>query len=89
MLVGLSDQEHESIFRWVNYALLGYEEAWNFTQPDGNKDEDCIAIDNDMKWQDISCCEIHGWLCSSTGKKIISVINLKLNNLKSLVFVTP
>ena len=65
----MSDTEHESIFRWVNNAPLRYE-TWRegTNEPNGRFTENCVQMNEDFGWNDISCSGSEHVLCSTTGK---------------------
>ena len=62
--IGLTDAEHESVFRWINYSPLYYEQ-WSTNEPNGKSSQNCILMINDGKWMDVQCHENHSVLCSS------------------------
>ena len=67
----MSDTEHESIFRWVNNAPLHYE-AWRegTNEPNGRSTENCVQMNQDFGWNDISCADLERVLCSTIGKSV-------------------
>ncbi len=72
MWIGLTDENHEGVWLWLNDAPLNYS-IWASSQPNGRPDtadQDCAMVTN-TDWnrvQDQDCgSDANHWLCSSGG----------------------
>ena len=74
--IGLTDDEDESIFRWLNNAPLTYE-TWHegFDEPNGRSDQNCVLVHHTLKWIDVRCGDNDQKhvLCSTPGEKVRSM----------------
>ncbi|XP_053273867.1 CD209 antigen-like protein D isoform X1 [Pleuronectes platessa] len=64
VLIGLTDEEKEGDWKWVN-GSLAIQTYWGDKQPDNFKgSEDCVVLLHSSKlWNDIRCGKQHYFLC--------------------------
>eukprot|EP00063_Salmo_salar_P083259 XP_014058094.1 PREDICTED: CD209 antigen-like protein C isoform X2 [Salmo salar] len=62
--IGLTDEDSEGNWTWVDNTQLTTEEYWNFDEPNGGREENCGMIWwNYDAWKDASCFERRPWIC--------------------------
>ncbi|XP_074483052.1 uncharacterized protein LOC141762852 [Sebastes fasciatus] len=69
--IGLTDQETEGRWKWVDGTLLTIS-FWAYPEPNGNdwSDEDCAEITDHnsiYNWNDDQCYRINFWVCEKTS----------------------
>ncbi|XP_024661099.2 CD209 antigen-like protein C [Maylandia zebra] len=66
--IGLNDKEEEGNWKWVDGTPLNLKN-WMAKQPDnggGNPkwgEEDCVQVETDASWNDLSCSASIKWIC--------------------------
>ncbi|XP_070560953.1 C-type lectin domain family 19 member A-like [Ptychodera flava] len=65
--IGLSDEENEGDFRWIDGTELVYSN-WNPGEPDDYLEQDCVVFggttgEAPWKWNDTFCSDNHHFVC--------------------------
>jgi cysteine-rich repeat protein len=72
--IGMDDRDTEGTFVWLNGLVLGGDDDWGGTEPNGDTTENCVTHTASGDWADTGCgssqagyvCEDEGWLISPT-----------------------
>ncbi|XP_064866743.1 CD209 antigen-like protein C isoform X2 [Oncorhynchus nerka] len=62
--IGLTDEDSEGLWTWVNNTQLTTAEYWHPDEPNGGREENCGMIQmNYDAWNDTSCSAALPWIC--------------------------
>lgn len=61
--IGLSDQEAEGSFLWVDETPLGPWNSWGADEPNGGRTENCVEINESRGWNDKVCSYKYPFVC--------------------------
>uniref|UniRef100_A0A8C7SRJ0 C-type lectin domain-containing protein n=1 Tax=Oncorhynchus mykiss TaxID=8022 RepID=A0A8C7SRJ0_ONCMY len=62
--IGLTDEDREGLWTWVDKAQLTTAEYWHPGEPNGGREENCGMIwMNYDAWNDASCSAALPWIC--------------------------
>ena len=64
--VGATDSKTESAWVWPNGKRLTYD-RWKNEQPNEAQQQQCLAIDDDLQYQDKECDRKYYYLCSDNA----------------------
>ncbi|XP_062244930.1 CD209 antigen-like protein E [Platichthys flesus] len=65
ILIGLTDEETEGSWKWVN-GSVAIQTYWGNNQPDNKGSEDCVVVlhyESSRSWNDIACSTREYFLC--------------------------
>ncbi|MEO1267293.1 MAG: trypsin-like serine protease [Myxococcota bacterium] len=66
--IGLTDQDQEGVWRWVNNDVLAYDEAWDANEPNNaGSNEHCAESNwrgNPGSWNDAPCGRSKAYVCA-------------------------
>uniref|UniRef100_A0A3Q1J068 C-type lectin domain-containing protein n=1 Tax=Anabas testudineus TaxID=64144 RepID=A0A3Q1J068_ANATE len=69
--IGLTDEQTEGTWRWVDGTVLTTPSFWAESEPNNKGDEDCAEIrhyDSQNSWNDASCNIRKYWICEISLK---------------------
>ena len=78
--LGLSDNEKESDWRWLNGDPLYYTK-FNSVEPNGQTVTNCVHMYNSGVWNDAGCSDAYQFLCSSIGTYHIKGFQFSVHSL--------
>nr|XP_006013848.1 PREDICTED: collectin-43-like [Latimeria chalumnae] len=52
--IGISDRKSEGMFEYLSGEQITYSN-WKTGEPNNRKNEDCVEVDFDGKWNDVDC----------------------------------
>ncbi|XP_053548063.1 pulmonary surfactant-associated protein D [Bombina bombina] len=60
--LGITDKHVEGIFKYIAGDKISFTN-WNLGEPNNNKEEDCVEIQDNGKWNDIPCSLLRLVIC--------------------------